>query len=140
MRNIDYIVIHCTATPQHATVESILNYWRNNLGWKNPGYHMLIEANGKVHKLQDFDNPTNGVKGHNYNSIHISYIGGVTGTMKPIDNRTYEQKAAILDCIRQAVEYTEGKKLIIQGHRDFPGVTKACPSFDAKKEYKWIMS
>jgi N-acetylmuramoyl-L-alanine amidase len=24
---------------------------------------------------------------------------------------------------------------IIQGHRDFSGVNKACPSFDAKKEY-----
>ena len=29
-------------------------------------------------------------------------------------------------------------KAIIQGHRDFPGVNKACPSFDAKSEYKDI--
>jgi N-acetylmuramoyl-L-alanine amidase len=27
----------------------------------------------------------------------------------------------------------------IQGHRDFPKVKKACPSFDAKNEYAWIL-
>ena len=27
---------------------------------------------------------------------------------------------------------------IAQGHRDFPNVKKACPSFDAKSEYKDI--
>jgi N-acetylmuramoyl-L-alanine amidase len=27
---------------------------------------------------------------------------------------------------------------IIQGHKDFPNVAKACPSFDAKAEYKNI--
>ena len=28
------------------------------------------------------------------------------------------------------------KGCIAQGHRDFPNVNKACPSFDAKNEYK----
>jgi hypothetical protein len=27
---------------------------------------------------------------------------------------------------------------VIQGHKDFPNVNKACPSFDAKKEYAHI--
>jgi len=30
----------------------------------------------------------------------------------------------------------EFPKAIIQGHRDFPNVKKACPSFNAKEEYK----
>ena len=29
-------------------------------------------------------------------------------------------------------------KAIIQGHRDFPDVKKACPSFNAKEEYKHL--
>ena len=33
------------------------------------------------------------------------------------------------------VHYPEAE---ILGHRDFPGVAKACPCFDAKKEYKNI--
>jgi len=102
MRNVNNIVIHCTATAQSVKVESILNYWKNNLGWKSPGYHRLIDAAGKIHHLSDFDKPANGVAGHNYDSIHISYIGGVDANSKPIDNRTASQKKAILQCISEA--------------------------------------
>lgn len=142
MRKINYIVIHCTATPQSATVESIQNYWKNNLKWRSPGYHRLIDPNGTINKLSHFDSPTNGVKGFNHNSIHISYIGGVDPKNKPTDNRTDAQKAAILDCIYEAISYIRRQnplsEFIIQGHHDFPGVAKACPSFPAKKEYEWI--
>jgi hypothetical protein len=61
---------------------------------------------------------------------------GVDAKGKAIDNRTPQQKAALLQVI------TEWKRLypnaIIQGHHDFPKVKKACPSFNAKAEYKDI--
>ena len=132
-RKIDYIVIHCTATPTNTTVESIKNHWKNVLKWKSVGYHCLIEQSGKIHYLAPFDDITNGVKGYNSNSIHISYIGGYL-----YDNRSEAQKGAILLCIKKALEYAENPKVIIQGHRDFPSVAKACPQFDAKVEYKII--
>ena len=136
MRTVNNIVIHCTATPQSAKVQSIVNYWKNDLKWKSPGYHRLIEANGTVHNLSDFENPTNGVAGHNYDSIHISYIGGVDAQNKPLDNRTTEQRCAILHCIDEARKLYPNAQIL--GHRDFKGVAKACPSFDAKSEYKSI--
>lgn len=37
MRNIDYIVIHCTASQPNATKQAILNYWKNTLKWENVG-------------------------------------------------------------------------------------------------------
>lgn len=46
MRPIKYIVIHCTATPQTPTVAGIQNYWRKQLGWKNPGYHFIVLPDG----------------------------------------------------------------------------------------------
>jgi N-acetylmuramoyl-L-alanine amidase len=141
MRNIDYIVIHCTATPQTTKVSSILSYWKNVLKWRTVGYHILIEADGTTHNLLDFHKISNGVKGYNNNSIHISYIGGVDAKGKAIDNRTAAQKQAILKAILSAMAYIQKggngteKKITIQGHRDFPNVRKDCPSFDAKKEY-----
>jgi N-acetylmuramoyl-L-alanine amidase len=131
-RKIDYIVIHCTATPKNTTVESIKNHWKNFLKWKSVGYHFLIEANGTIHQL---DLPTNGVKGYNSNSIHISYIGG-----KDFDDRTEAQKGSILTAINRSLQYCKesGIKPIIQGHRDFPNVAKSCPQFNAKEEYRWI--
>ena len=133
MRKVKYIAIHCTGASQQQSVNSILRYWEKTLGWRNPGYHRLIEADGTVHKLAPFEGITNGVRGFNSECIHIAYIGGEHG-----DNRTEEQKAAILDCIFEAMEWI-GDKPIIQGHRDFPNVAKSCPSFDAKKEYEWII-
>jgi N-acetylmuramoyl-L-alanine amidase len=134
MRKVNNIVIHCTATAQNARLESIQNYWKNNLGWKSPGYHRLISADGTVHKLSEFEKPTNGVAGHNSDSIHISYIGGIDEKGNPKDTRTPEQKRAIINCIHEARRiYPEAK---IKGHRDFPGVAKACPSFNAMTEYR----
>jgi N-acetylmuramoyl-L-alanine amidase len=132
MRNITHIVVHCTATPQTTTVQSIQRYWRDNLKWRSPGYHFLIEANGTVHNLQPINLPSNGVAGHNANSIHVSYIGGVNG-QRAVDNRTEAQKNALLTILRDLKK--QFPRAIIQGHRDFPRVAKACPSFDAKKEY-----
>lgn len=138
-RAIKYIAIHCTASQPTATVAAIQRHWKDTLGWKSPGYHLLIEANGTIHRLMDFNGVANGVKGFNKESIHISYIGGITKEGKPIDNRTAAQKKAILLCINEVIEWSENKCLIIQGHRDFPNANKACPCFDAKAEYRGIV-
>ncbi|MGN7787432.1 N-acetylmuramoyl-L-alanine amidase [Niabella sp. 22666] len=136
MRQVKYIVIHCTATPQTTTIKSIQNYWRNNLGWKSPGYHYIVNPNGTIQSLLPIDQISNGVAGYNSNSIHISYIGGVGTGGVPVDNRTDWQKTAILQLLRELRK--QFPDAIIQGHRDFPKVHKACPSFDAKEEYKGI--
>lgn len=134
-REIRHIVIHCTATPQTATVENIQRYWKETLGWRSPGYHRIIDSDGTIHKLEVFDNPTNGVKDHNRHSIHISYIGGIDAKGKSVDNRTPQQKAAIIDCIYEGIGYA-GRKPFILGHRDFDGVKKDCPCFDSIPEYQ----
>ena len=138
-RGIKYIAIHCTATQQNVSVAAIQRYWKDSLGWKSPGYHLLIEPNGTINRLLDFNGVANGVKGFNNHSIHISYIGGITKEGKPLDNRTDAQKKAILLCINEVIEWSENKCLIIQGHRDFPNQNKACPCFDAKAEYRGIV-
>jgi N-acetylmuramoyl-L-alanine amidase len=137
-RSIKYIAIHCTATQPSASVAAIQRHWRDTLGWKNPGYHLLIEPNGTIHRLLPFDSIANGVRGFNNHSVHISYIGGITIEGKPVDNRTNAQKKAILLCINEVKEWSDNKTLIIQGHRDFPNQNKACPCFDAKAEYRNI--
>ncbi|MFV8351561.1 N-acetylmuramoyl-L-alanine amidase [Flavobacterium sp. XS2P14] len=136
MRNIKYIAVHCTATAQTATVENIQKYWREHLGWQMPGYHFIIKANGQIAHLLDIEKVSNGVKGFNSETINISYIGGVDFKNIAKDTRTPEQKATLLKLLREMKN--KFPKAIIQGHRDFPNVAKACPSFDAKNEYKNI--
>lgn len=133
MREINYLVVHCTATQPDAKIESIQNYWRKNLGWKSPGYHYIIKADGEIVPLLSIDKVSNGVAGYNSQIINISYIGGIDKSGKPKDTRTEEQKSSILKLLKDLKKRFPSAK--IQGHRDFPKVAKACPSFDAKKEY-----
>jgi N-acetylmuramoyl-L-alanine amidase len=124
MRDIKYIVFHCTAD-QTTKVENIVKYWKERLGWKSPGYHFIIEASGEVTQLHPISKPSNGVRGYNSNSIHISYIGG-----KDIDDRTTNQiiaQKAILKTLLASFPDAE-----VLGHRDFKGVSKSCPRFNAK--------
>lgn len=136
MRDIKYIVIHCTATQPNTKKEAILSYWKNTLKWKSVGYHRLIDANGVIHELAKYEETTNGVKGYNSNSIHFSYIGGIDESGRPKDTRTLKQKESLLYLVKQAKK--QFPNAIVQGHKDFKGVVKACPSFDAKNEYKAI--
>jgi N-acetylmuramoyl-L-alanine amidase len=136
MRDIKYIVIHCTATQPNTKKEAILSYWKNTLKWKTVGYHRLIDANGVIHELAKFEQITNGVKGYNSESIHFSYIGGIDESGRPKDTRTLKQKESLLYLVKQAKK--QFPNAIVQGHKDFKGVAKACPSFEAKNEYKAI--
>lgn len=134
MRAINYIAVHCSATPQTAKVSSIQKYWKENLGWKNPGYHVIVEADGNAVELLPIEQVSNGVGGYNSHIINISYIGGVDAAGNPKDTRTCAQKETILKYLKKWKAMFPNAK--IQGHRDFPNVKKACPSFDAKKEYQ----
>lgn len=150
MREIKYIILHCTAGPQDQPTKDILHFWKAVKGWKSPGYHYLISADGTYENLQPIEKQSNGVEGYNAHSINICYKGGVVtdnsnpvnskGT--PIDNRTDEQKSAMEFLVKKF--NLEFPKAIITGHRDFSpdknrnGVVepsewkKACPSFSVK--------
>ena len=161
MREITHIVLHCTAGPSTQTIPVIKEYWKNELGWKNPGYHYLIPTNGKYEKIHPIELIANGVAGHNSKSIHVSYIGGVEVLQsknakgkvinvvgKAKDTRTSEQIAAQILIIGKLRKLFPKAK--IRGHRDFSvdknkdGIIqpnewmKSCPSFDAIKWCKLV--
>ena len=130
-RKVSRVVYHCTATQPEATIAAILKYWKEKLKWKSPGYHILVTADGSWTLLYDFNLPSNGVKGINQNSIHISYIGGIDKAGKAKDTRTAGQKAVFEACYhlfsRKVPTATH------HGHYEFDN--KACPSFNVKN---WI--
>lgn len=141
MRRIDYIVIHCTATSQKTTIESIKRYWKDMLKWKSPGYHFIIKPCGTVVNLLAIDHIANGVAGFNKNSIHIAYIGGVDGSGMAVDNRTDLQKRAMIDLVKRMLELFPDAEVC--GHRDFlkrgTAKWKECPSFDVKTWIKTVL-
>lgn len=132
MREIKYIVLHCTGAPANQSTAEIKAYWKRVNGWKDPGYHFLINPDGSYDVLQPIEKPTNGVKGYNANAIHICYKGGANG----LDTRTDKQKETMEMLVRQM--HVKFPKAEIKGHRDFPNVQKSCPGFEVKEWLKEI--
>lgn len=155
-RRIDYIVVHCTATPegQAKTVEQIRAEHKKE-GWSDIGYHYVIDLQGNVHLGRDVDISGSHVSGYNPYSIGVVYVGGLErdprksyDQLKAKDTRTEAQKASLLSLLMDLRKLYP--KAVIQGHRDFSkdkngnGIIdpweriKECPSFDAKTEYRKV--
>ncbi|NDD55976.1 N-acetylmuramoyl-L-alanine amidase, partial [bacterium] len=83
MRPINHIVLHTTASAITATADSINRYHKKVLNWQSPGYHFIIERDGTIVENWPITKPSNGVKGHNHDSINISYIGGIDAIGNP---------------------------------------------------------
>ena len=143
MRKITRIFIHCTAGSQKQTVGDLKEEFKRK-GWKNPGYHYVVDVNGHIWILLKEAEIANGVHGYNQNSIHIAYIGGIDAKGKAVDNRTPEQR----ETLRMIVEAMKAKypEAVVLGHRDISpdkngnGIVdpweriKECPSFDVATE------
>ena len=128
MLPIRYLTIHCAATPEGRDVkaETIDDWDRAKFG--QVSYHIVIEVDGTaVRGLRD-DQRGAHVGGRNTGNIGVCYVGGVDKKGNPKDTRTPAQKATMLRIVREyQAKYPE---IVTRGHRDWPGVKKACPSFD----------
>lgn len=136
MRDIKEIIVHCSATPEGKdfTVEDIRK-WHLARGFKDIGYHYVIYRDGSINKGRDESKVGAHCTGHNSYSIGVCYIGGVEKDGKtPKDTRTDAQKKSLLSLLRELQE--RYPKAAIHSHRDY--AAKACPSFDATKEYQSI--
>ena len=136
MRKIDTIIIHCSATAEGKsfTVADI-DRWHRQRGFAQIGYHYVIYLDGSVHKGRPIELVGAHCQGHNTHSIGICYIGGLAADNKtPKDTRTSAQKQSLLALLKELRAKFPSAK--IHGHRDY--AAKACPSFDATKEYAHI--
>jgi N-acetylmuramoyl-L-alanine amidase len=132
MRDINKIILHCSATPEGTNISAnTIDQWHKKRGWSGIGYHYVVKIDGTIEYGRDITKTGAHVKGHNTGSIGICYIGGCDLHMNPKDTRTAEQKESLLLLIKTL------KKLhcnaTIHGHNEFSA--KACPCFDVNKEY-----
>lgn len=133
MRRIDEIIIHCTATAEGKDFKAAdIDKWHRARGWKKIGYHYVIDLDGTVEKGRDEAEIGSHCVNHNRYSIGVVYVGGVAKDGKtPKDTRTEAQKEALWEILRKLlIKYPNA---IIHGHNFY--ANKACPSFDAEKEY-----
>ncbi len=125
----DYIAIHCSATPPKMDIGvDEIRQMHLQRGFKDIGYNRVIRRNGEWEQGREDDEVGAHVEGYNSVSIGICLVGGVNKKMKPEDNFTAEQMDTLMVLVLELRDMYPNA--IIQGHRDFPNVNKACPSFD----------
>lgn len=137
MRRIDYIVVHSSASPEgrEDTIEDI-DRWHRARGMRGVGYHYVIELDGVVFEGRPLSMQGAHVRGWNAHSIGICYIGGTDNTRQrnAKDTRTPEQKRSLEYLLTDLKTMFPDAEIV--GHGNLAAT--ACPSFDAREEYKHI--
>ena len=132
-KSTKYLVVHCSATrPSLDVGAKEIRQWHKNQGWEDIGYHYVIRRDGKVEKGRPEGMVGAHVAGFNATSVGVCMVGGVSQKdfTKPENNFTKEQFAGLKDLLATLSKKYPGA--VVLGHRDFPRVAKACPSFDAR--------
>ena len=133
MLPIKYLTIHCAATPEGRNVKAeTINQW-DIAKFGQISYHHIVELDGSYHRGLDDDQRGAHVGDHNSHNIGICYVGGMDKNMHAAkDTRTEAQKKTLRTLVETYKARYPG--IIVRGHRDWPGVAKACPSFDVATE------
>lgn len=141
VRNINLIVVHCSATKADRSLSvANLAYAHRLRGFNGIGYHFYIRRDGTVIPTRPVEVMGAHAKGFNRNSIGVCYEGGLDIQGLPADTRTCQQRAALKALIEQ-LQAVHGR-CEVKGHRDLsPDLNrngkvdpcewiKQCPCFD----------
>lgn len=130
-REINLIVLHCSATPAKMDigVDEITDWHVNGNKWSDIGYHFVIKRNGLIEEGRPLEKAGAHAKGFNTRSIGICIVGGTDDNGKPEDNKTLEQEKSLAELIFELQLLFPGVKVI--GHNEVS--SKDCPSFDVQE-------
>jgi N-acetylmuramoyl-L-alanine amidase len=135
MRQINGIIVHCTATRSDwwagkrtsEKVAEIRRWHVSDRGWRDIGYHYLIDRDGTVAKGRPLEQTGAHVAGHNTGTIGIALFGGHGASETDLFNEhfTMAQDRAL----RKLIADLRGQfgALALSGHNQY--AAKACPGF-----------
>lgn len=129
--DVKFIAVHCSATPADRDIGAKeIDRMHRDRGFLSIGYHFIVRRDGSVEGGRPLNARGAHVEDYNHCSIGVCLIGGVDSKLKPEANFTQAQ----LWTLKTLVESLQGTfpGAVVQGHRDFPRVAKACPSFDVR--------
>lgn len=139
MRPMHGIILHCSATrpawmansKTSAKVAEIRRWHVKDRGWRDIGYHFLIDRDGTVASGRPIEQTGSHTQGRNTGTIGICLLGGHgSAADDPFErNFTPQQDAAA----RKLITDLRAKygRLTLAGHNNF--AAKACPGFSVGK-------
>lgn len=133
MREINEIIVHCSATPDGERCDiSTITEWHKAKGWKTVGYHFVIQPDGEVQYGRPIDEVGAHVRGHNAESIGICLIGG--DGSNPTDAASDHFSPVQIKRLHKmvnALRATIGGDIKVSGHNQY--ANKACPGFQVSE-------
>ena len=136
MRNITLIIVHCSAVrPNQTSSAQQIDLWHIQRGGSGIGYHYVVRRDGTVEHGRAETKVGAHCLHHNLHSIGVCYEGGLDINGRAADTRTAEQKAGLLQLLRELK--SRYPRALIVGHNTLDG-HKACPCFDATHEYRLL--
>jgi hypothetical protein len=103
----------------------------------------VIRRNGVLENGRDLDGDGNTedevgahAKGFNLHSIGVCLVGGVEKDGKPEANFTFQQYQQLFTLLK-TLKY-KYPAASISGHKDLPGSSTACPSFDVSSFFEHL--
>jgi N-acetyl-anhydromuramyl-L-alanine amidase AmpD len=117
--------------PTREKVAEVRRWHVQDRGWKDIGYHFLIDRDGTLAEGRPIDQVGAHTAGHNTGTIGVCLFGGFgsAATDNFFDNFTQEQDKALRDVLKTLSSTYPIKK--VSGHNEY--AAKACPSFSVTK-------
>lgn len=138
------IILHCADTrpewmagrPLTEKVAEIRRWHVQQRGWRDIGYHWVIDRDGAVAPGRAETEIGAHVEGHNAGTIGVCLLGGYGASAgDPFEkNFTAAQMAAVIKLIGEIKRRTTIRK--VSGHNDY--AAKACPGFQVASQYKFL--
>lgn len=142
MRDINEIIIHCSATrPEWMAKSPVarkvaeIRRWHKDRGWRDIGYHYLIDRDGSVATGRPIEQTGAHVKGRNTGTIGVCLIGGHGSSEKDKfhDHFTEDQQVSLLSLIAEL--RARFGEVPVTGHNQY--AAKACPGFSVPE---WLLA
>ena len=122
--------------PDQLSSAAQIDTWHRQRGFHlGIGYHYVVRRNGEIEPGRPEWLTGAHCQNHNAHSIGVCYEGGLDIRGKPADTRTEAQKEALRRLLKALKE--RYPRALIVGHRNLNPL-KACPCFDAVKEYSQL--
>lgn len=135
MREIELIVVHCSATPPSMDIGAAeIREWHTSPDprdpskpWSDIGYHRVITRSGEIEMGRPDYRTGAHAAGFNAGSLAVCIVGGIDEIGHPQDNYNSAQMRALATVVRTWLAQHPLARVV--GHRDL-NPNKACPCFD----------
>lgn len=124
MRQINKIVLHHSASPMETTTFEDIKRWHIERGFKDIGYHWVIDKNGELWKGRPESKIGAHCKGHNRDSIGVCLIGNFE-----IEEPTEDQ----IHTLRYLLDFLDDKYYPLDMYNHWHLSNTKCPGKNLKE-------